>query len=177
MKAILTGKRWNLVVILFGFPWWLVNLDTFSCVCQPLILHPLNHAPSLSFTRFLAGAFVWLWSFWSSWPIIDVNPVSVAQAAFPPVMSVASSLCWVFPLLCSYSIFFTALGEENSFPPGRKLILSAEVGYGCGLISGGSSVFHWSPCLFLRQHQPALFSTALEYVLKSSITLLPALKS
>ena len=35
--AILTGVRWYLIVVWFAFPWWLVMLSIFSCVCWPSI--------------------------------------------------------------------------------------------------------------------------------------------
>ena len=35
--AILTGVKWYLIMVWFGFPWWLVMLNTFSCSCVPFV--------------------------------------------------------------------------------------------------------------------------------------------
>ena len=35
--AILTGVRWYRMWFWFAFPWWLVMLSTFSCICQPFV--------------------------------------------------------------------------------------------------------------------------------------------
>ena len=37
MTAILTGVRWDVIMIWFAFPWWLMMLSTFSCTFWPYV--------------------------------------------------------------------------------------------------------------------------------------------
>ena len=38
MLAMLTTVRWYFTVFWFSFPWWLVMLSIFSCICWQLLL-------------------------------------------------------------------------------------------------------------------------------------------
>ena len=38
MLAMLTAVRWYFTVFWFSFPWWLVMLSIFSCICWQLLL-------------------------------------------------------------------------------------------------------------------------------------------
>jgi hypothetical protein len=45
----------------------------------------------------------------------------------------------------------------------------------CAFISGSSILFHWPPCLFLRQYYAVFVTMTLKYNLKSIIVILTAL--